>query len=158
MKTLTIESSAFPHNQAIPRKYTGDGQDVSPPLHWSAPPPGTHELALIVDDPDAPASGPWVHWVLYKIPPTLKALPENVAPSLRVSQPGGLLQGKNSWDKVGYGGPAPPRGHGLHHYHFKLFALSKPLLLDPGARKAALLEAMAGHVIAEGELIATYQR
>lgn len=158
MKTLAIESIAFHHNQAISRKYTGDGQDVSPPLHWSAPPPGTHELALIVDDPDAPAPEPWVHWVLYKIPAALTALPENVAPSLRVSQPGGLLQGKNSWGKVGYGGPAPPRGHGLHHYHFKLYALDQPLTLDPGEPKATLLEAMAGHVIAEGELIGTYQR
>ncbi len=158
MKSLTLESTAFPHNQAIPRKYTGDGQDISPPLSWSDPPPGTHELALLVDDPDAPTPEPWVHWVLYKIPPELTALPEGVAPSLRVSQPGGLWQGKNSWGKVGYGGPAPPRGHGLHHYHFKLYALDKPLTLDPGEGKAALLGALAGHVIAEGELIGTYQR
>jgi Raf kinase inhibitor-like YbhB/YbcL family protein len=156
MTSLTITSSAFAHNATIPRKYTGDGQDISPPLSWSGLPEGTKELALIVDDPDAPTPQPWVHWVAYHIPPDTSALPEGVAPSLR--GPGSILQGKNSWPKVGYGGPSPPRGHGLHHYHFRLYALDAPLGLEPGLTKDAVLKAMKGHVLAEGVLTGTYQR
>jgi len=158
MKSLTLTSEAFEANATVPRKYTGDGQDTSPPLTWSDLPPGTKELALIVDDPDAPTPQPWVHWVLYAIPSDLLGLPEGIAPALRVSEPAALLQGKNSWGHVGYGGPAPPKGHGLHHYHFKLYALDMSLNVDPGASKATVMEAIAGHVLAEGDLIGTYQR
>jgi Raf kinase inhibitor-like YbhB/YbcL family protein len=155
---MPLLSSAFAHDEAIPRKYTGDGEDKSPPLSWSVVPPGTKELALIVDDPDAPTPTPWVHWVLYRIPAEARNLPEGITPSLRVAQPAGLLQGKNSWGKAGYGGPAPPKGHGRHRYFFKLYALDSPVDLEPGATKEALLKAISGHVQAEGELIGTYQR
>lgn len=155
---MPLQSSAFAPNEMIPRKYTGDGEDKSPPLSWSVVPPGTKELALIVDDPDAPTPTPWVHWVLYRIPAEARSLPEGIAPSLRVAQPAGLAQGKNSWGKIGYGGPAPPKGHGRHRYFFKLYALDSPVDLEPGAAKEALLKAMSGHVLAEGELIGTYQR
>ncbi len=155
---MILKSSAFAPNEAIPRKYTGDGEDKSPPLSWSGAPDGTKELALIVDDPDAPTPTPWVHWVLYAIPPDTTGLPEGIAPSQRVSEPPGLMQGKNSWGKVGYGGPAPPRGHGRHRYFFKLYALNAPLGVEPGLSKEALLKAMSGHVLAEGELVGTYQR
>lgn len=158
MKTLSVTSTAFGPNETIPRKYTEDGQNVSPPLVWDELPEETKELALIVDDPDAPTPKPWVHWVLYKIPADLDGLKEGIVPSLRVAEPGGLLQGKNSWGKVGYGGPAPPPGHGLHHYHLKLYALDLKLNVDPGACKETLLGAIDGHVIAQGELIGTYQR
>ena len=157
MKTLKIESPAFGMNESIPRQYTVDGRNTSPPLRWSDLPAGTKELALIVDDPDAPV-GTWVHWLLYRVPTDSNELPENILPSLRVDKPGGALQGKNSWGNVGYGGPAPPRGHGMHHYHFRLYALDLKLNLDPGASKEALLEAMSGHILAEGELVGTYQR
>lgn len=158
MKPLTITSEAFKEKETIPRKYTGDGQDISPPLSWSDLPLGTKELALIVDDPDAPTPKPWVHWVIYAIPPDLMHLPEGIAHPLHVSEPSGLLQGVNSWGKVGYGGPAPPKNHGLHHYHFKLYALDMTLNVDPGATKEVVLDAIAGHVLAQGELIGTYQR
>jgi hypothetical protein len=157
--TIILQSPAFKQNHLIPKKYTGDGDDVSPPLSWSGVPAETKELALVVDDPDAPTPEPWVHWLIYKIPPTTTSLSENVLPVLRVASPAGALQGKNSWPKrIGYGGPAPPKGHGLHHYHFKLFALDAPLDVAPGIDKEELLAAMKGHIIAEGELIGAYQR
>ena len=157
--SITLQSPAFKQNHQIPRKHTGDGEDASPALSWSGVPESAKELALIVDDPDAPTQEPWVHWVLYKIPPGTTSLPEKVLPALRVSNPAGALQGKNSWPKgIGFRGPAPPKGHGLHHYHFKLYALDTEIDLEPGADKSALLAAIAGHVLAEGELVGTYQR
>ena len=121
-------------------------------------PAGTKDLALICDDPDAPTPRPWVHWVIYKIPIHKTMLPEGVAAEGRPRDPAGVLQGVNSWGTLGYRGPAPPRGHGLHHYHFKLCALDAGLELGPAADKDAVLAAMKGHVLAEGELIGVYQR
>lgn len=155
---MILQSSAFGPNERVPRQYTGDGEDKSPPLSWSNVPEGTQELALLVDDPDAPTPTPWVHWVLYAIPAETRSLPEGIPPSPRVAQPPGLLQGRNSFGKVGYGGPAPPRGHGTHRYFFRLYALDAPVKLEPGATKEALLKVMSGHVLAEGELVGTYQR
>ncbi len=158
MKSLTVESEAFAHNQPIPRKFTADGKNVSPPLRWTGAPADTKEFALLVDDPDAPRPQPWVHWVLYKIPAKVTALPEGVPPSQRLPDPAGSLQGRNSWGKTGYGGPEPPKGHGTHHYHFKLYALDTSLDLAPGAEKEKLLQAIEGHILAQGELIGTYER
>jgi len=155
---LTLSSSQLADGQRIPTRYTGDGRDVSPPLSWSPPPAGTAELALIMDDPDAPAAEPWVHWVLYKIPPDVTELAEGAGSAGRASSLAGARQGRNSWSTTGYRGPAPPRGHGVHHYHFKLYALDAKLDLPAGADKKSLLAAMAGHVLAKGELVATYQR
>ncbi len=155
---LTVQSPAFDNNAEIPAKYTGDGEDVSPALSWSGVPEGAAELALVCDDPDAPRAEPWVHWVIYNIPAEASGLPENVTKAETLSAPAGAVQGTNSWGRIGYGGPAPPPGHGVHHYHFKLYALDAPLSLPPGADKDALLEAIAGHILAEGELIGTYQR
>ena len=157
MTQLTLQSETFSQNQAVPRKYSGEGDDISPPLTWSDVPDGTKELALIMDDPDAPA-GTWVHWVIYKIPADSGGLSEGIPTSAQVSSPAGALQGKNSGNKIGYGGPAPPPGHGLHHYHFKLYALDVKLGLDSGASKQSLLGAMQGHILAQGELVGTYQR
>ncbi len=122
---LIIECDAFANNAAIPKKYTGDGEDVSPALRWSGVPAGTAELALICDDPDAPTPQPWVHWLIYKLSPQFAGLPENVAKMANPQPPADAVQGKNSFGKLGYGGPAPPRGHGLHHYHFRLYALNQ---------------------------------
>lgn len=158
MKSFTVTTQAFGHNQPIPRQFTGDGKNISPSLQWSGAPAETQEFALIVDDPDAPRPQPWVHWVLYKIPAAATALPEGVPPSQRLPDPPGSLQGRNSWGKIGYGGPEPPKGHGTHHYHFKLYALDTRLALKPGIEKEDLLEAMEGHVLAQGELIGTYER
>jgi Raf kinase inhibitor-like YbhB/YbcL family protein len=159
--TLQITSSAFTQGHPIPKKHTGEGADVSPPLSWSGLPEGTTELALICDDPDAPTAEPWVHWVIYKIPADMKGLPEGISRKSRLKEPSGALQGKNSWpasEEIGYRGPMPPPGHGVHHYYFKLYALDVPLVAEPGLSKKALLEKMNGRVLAEGVLMGTYQR
>jgi Raf kinase inhibitor-like YbhB/YbcL family protein len=155
--SIQITSDAFAPGATIPIRYTGDGDDVSPPLEWSGVPDQTKELALIVDDPDAPQSEPFVHWVMYKIPSAVTELCEGVTPDAKTQSPP-ALQGKSSFGKIGYGGPMPPRGHGTHHYHFKLYALDQPLMLHDGVDKAALMAAMSGHILDQGELIGTYQR
>ena len=158
MSQITIQTTAFAGNETIPRKYTGDDADLSPPLTWAGLPEGTKELALIVDDPDAPRPEPWVHWVIYKIPADAGGLPEAISTSERPSEPPGALQGKTDFGSIGYGGPAPPRGHGVHRYFFKLYALDTKLDLGPGATKHELLKTMQGHVLAQGELVGTYER
>ena len=155
---MTLRSDAFDGGKTIPGRYTPDGADNSPPLTWSEPPDRTKELALIVDDPDAPRPEPWVHWVLYKIPADVMRLTEGIRRTPTLTVPPGALQGKNSWSTIGYHGPAPPPGHGIHHYHFRLYALNAPLAVSQGLDKAGLLEAMRGHVVAEAELIGTYER
>ncbi|MGQ9458922.1 MAG: YbhB/YbcL family Raf kinase inhibitor-like protein [Anaerolineae bacterium] len=151
---LKVESPAFSPGGDIPRPYTCDGPDLSPPLRWSEPPAGTQSLALICDDPDAPA-GTWVHWVLYRIPATVRELPEGVPK--RDTLADGSRQGRNDFGKVGYGGPCPPRGP-KHRYFFKVYALDVVIDLPPGATKAELLKAMEGHVLAQGELMGRYGR
>jgi Raf kinase inhibitor-like YbhB/YbcL family protein len=156
--SLTLRSSSFADGRAIPKRHTGDGEDLSPPLSWSAVPPNTKELVLIVDDPDAPRSDPWVHWLICKIPGSLTELKEGVPPNASPEYPPGAVQGNNSWGALGYRGPAPPRGHGVHHYHFKLYALDAALDLKPGIDKHDLMNEMSGHILAHGELVGTYQR
>ncbi len=155
---ITIQSKAFEPGQQIPKKYSGEGQDISPPLTWAGVPKEAKELALICDDPDAPRPEPWVHWLIYGIPASVTSLPEGVSKEPRLKDPADAVQGKNSWNKPGYGGPMPPPGHGVHHYHFKLYALDAALKLEPGLTKDELLKKMKGHIIAEGELIGTYKR
>jgi Raf kinase inhibitor-like YbhB/YbcL family protein len=157
---LSVTSSAFQAGQPIPKKYTGDGEDVSPALAWSGLPTGTKQLALICDDPDAPRTEPWVHWVIYAIPPDTAGLPEGLPRSERLANPPGALQGRNSWptDNLGYRGPAPPPAHRPHRYFFKLYALDTALALKPGLSKDELLEAITGHVLAEGQLLGMYDR
>lgn len=156
--SITIDSPSFARGGAIPRRYTGDGEDVSPQLDWTGIPEGTRELVLIVDDPDAPRAEPWVHWVVYKIPADADGLGEDAGGGDGAALPVGALQGRNDFGATGYGGPAPPRGHGTHHYHFTLYALDIPLDVVPGADKAGLLMAMEGHILARGELVGTYER
>lgn len=155
--SLKIQSPAFAEGHPIPARYTGDGEDISPPLEWIAP-EGTREFALVVDDPDAPSAEPWVHWVAYAIPGDATGLPEGYQGERTPAGPARIAQGGNSWGSVGYRGPAPPKGHGTHHYHFKVFALDEALGLPPGLDKKDLLEAISGHVLARGELVGTYQR
>ncbi len=150
---MTITSTAFTNNGMIPTKYTADGADVSPPLAFSNAPAGTKTFALICDDPDAPG-GTWVHWVLYNLPAAVKSLPENVPPQPKHAN--GALQGKNDFGKIGYGGPAPPSG--THRYFFRVYALDTELKLSSGATKAQLVKAMAGHILAQGELVGKYSR
>jgi len=158
---LTLTSSAFAEGGRIPREhaYAPEGENMSPALSWSGVPAGTEELALVVDDPDAPRAEPWVHWVVYGIPGDATKIPEGASNGEgRLSRPAGAVEGKNDFGDLGWGGPLPPKGHGTHHYHFKLYALDTALDLGQGATKAALLGAMKGHVLAEAELVGTYSR
>src|SRR5208283_3338828 len=125
---LRVSSPQWKRGETIPKKYTGDGADVSPPLVFEGTPTGTKAFALICDDPDAPA-GTWVHWVIYDIPGTAKGLSEGVPTD--ASLPDGTHQGRNSWKKSGYGGPSPPPGK-PHRYFFRLYALREPLGAAPG--------------------------
>jgi Raf kinase inhibitor-like YbhB/YbcL family protein len=151
MATLEVTSPSFTHEGAIPLEFTCDGADVSPALSWTAGPEGTQSYALIMDDPDAPR-GTWVHWVVWNIPqPSLvDAIPA------REALDDGTMQGMNSWPKRGYGGPCPPSG--THRYYFKVYALDATLDLPASTNKEALLKAMEGHILAQGELMGTYQR
>lgn len=155
--TLTLSSSAFAHNDSIPAIYTCDGKDKSPPLAWKGIPQDAKSLVLIVDDPDAPdpkaPKRTWVHWVLYNIPPDADGLREDISVA---ELPAGSLEGTNDWQRTGYGGPCPPIGR--HRYFHKLYALDIVLPDLHKPTKAALEEAMAGHVLAKTELIGTYKR
>ena len=150
-----LRSPAFSPNQRIPVKYTCDGDDRSPPLEWSGAPSGTRSYALVVEDPDAP-SGTFRHWGLYNIPGDRTFLPEGVGD---LGTAGGLSSAMNDFGRRGYGGPCPPRGNGVHHYHFRLAALDMASLsLRPDAHAADIWAAAQGHIISEAELVGTYQR
>src|SRR5919109_263748 len=155
--TLSLTSAAFKHGDKIPSKFTCEGEDVSPPLSFTGIPDGTKSLALIVDDPDAPdpkaPKRTWVHWVLYNLPPTAGQLAEAVE---RRALPTGAREGLNDWKRTGYGGPCPPIGR--HRYVHKLYALDAALPDLGAVSKADLERAMKGHVLAEAQLIGTYQR
>ena len=154
---FTLTSPAFKHNGEIPKRYTCQGDDVSVPLSWTDVPPGTKSLALIVDDPDAPdPKAPrmtWVHWVLYNIPPTATGFKEGVKSE---ELPPGTREGLNDWKRTGYGGPCPPIGR--HRYFFKLYALDTVLPDLEQPNKATLEQAMRGHILAQAELIGSYQK
>jgi len=150
---MILTSSAFDEGGMIPRKYTCNGQDVSPPLAWSEVPEGTKSFALISDDPDAPV-GTWVHWVYYDLPADARSLPEGVDSAEKPAAGG--TQGMTDFRRIGYGGPCPPSG--THRYFFKLYALDTVLNLPAGANKKQLLKAMNGHVLAEAQLMGNYSR
>jgi Raf kinase inhibitor-like YbhB/YbcL family protein len=153
--TLKLTSSAFTEGGEIPSEYTCEGKDISPPLTWSGARSDTRSFALIVDDPDAPdPAAPkmtWVHWVLYNIPASASSLAEGVR-----DLPPGTLQGLNDWKRTGYGGPCPPIGR--HRYFHKLYALDAMLPNLGQVAKAKLEAAMRPHVIAQAELVGTYQK
>jgi Raf kinase inhibitor-like YbhB/YbcL family protein len=151
---FSLQSNAFKEGADIPRQYTCEGADTSPALTWSEPPQKTQTFALTADDPDAPV-GTWVHWVVWNIPAATHQLPENVAKSADLA--GGGNQGTNDFKKTGYGGPCPPPGK-PHRYFFKLYALDSTLDLKPGATKKDLEQAMKGHILAQAQLMAKYQR
>jgi Raf kinase inhibitor-like YbhB/YbcL family protein len=147
---MNLSSFAFENGQPIPKRHTGDGDDVSPPLAWTEPPAGTKSFALICDDPDAPR-GVWVHWVLFNLPADLREMPEDP------STPAGAREGTNDFGYTGYGGPAPPRGK-AHRYFFKLYALDQMLDLAAGVKKDQVVAACQGHILAEAQWMGTYQR
>ncbi len=150
---LKITSTAFEEGGMIPRRYTCDGADLSPPLSWSGAPAETQSFALISDDPDAPM-GTWVHWVIYNLPASASELHEAVPPEKDLKN--GARQGRNDFRKIGYGGPCPPGG--THRYYFKLYALDTVLGFPAGATKAELLKAMEGHILAQGQVMGRYKR
>jgi hypothetical protein len=152
---MELSSSAFAPRGEIPRRYTCEGEDLAPPLRWTGVPDGAASLVLIVDDPDAPdPAAPqrtWVHWVLYDIPPAASELPEGGRPP-----PVGAREGLNDWNRRGYGGPCPPVGR--HRYFFKLYALDQALPALARPTKVGVEQAMRGHVLAQAELVGTYQK
>ena len=148
-----LTSPAFEEEGMIPKKYTCDADDISPPLTWESVPEGTKSLAIICDDPDAPM-GTWAHWVLFNLPPDTKELIENVSATEILEY--GAMQGTNDFGNIGYGGPCPPGG--THRYFFKLYALDTMLNLEAGIEKADLLNAMEGHIIFETQLMGRYTR
>jgi len=153
LATLALSSTSFQSGGKIPIQYTCDGADTSPQLSWPAPPAGTKSFALIMSDPDAPG-GTFVHWVLYDIPAATRELPVGVPKQGQLSD--NSRQGKNDFGRTGYGGPCPPGG--THHYVFTLYALDTILGLSSGAKRSQVEAAMKGHIIAHGELTATYSR
>jgi len=153
LSPMKLSSAAFEPGGRIPARFTGEAEDVSPPLAWSQVPDGTKSFALICHDPDAPLVKPgtygFVHWVLYGIPGTSNALEEGV---------GDYVQGVNDFGKAGYGGPMPPPGHGDHHYFFWLLALDREVELPQGLSLWQLLEKIEPHVIGMNRLVGTYSR
>ncbi len=159
---FSLTSTAFSHNSAIPKKHTCLGANLSTPLEWSGVPAGTKSFALIMEDPDAErvVGYTWVHWVMYNIPPSCRQLPEGLRALEKLPLGNGTFatQGITSWKKPGYGGPCPPAGTGLHHYNYRLLALSIGPELPAGLSKASLLEKAKGHIISEARLTGTYER
>jgi Raf kinase inhibitor-like YbhB/YbcL family protein len=151
---MRLLSDAFSTNGTIPSRYTCDGDNISPPLKWNDVPAETQSLALIVDDPDAPG-GTFVHWVVYDISPNTREMPEAI-PTGQSTLSGSAVQGKNSFETIGYGGPCPPEG--MHHYVFKLYALDCALGLPTESKKADVEAAIEGHILAQSELVGHYER
>lgn len=153
MEKIELRSPDFQNGGAIPSPYTCDGADISPPLEWFGTPAGAKSLTILVSDPDAP-NGNWVHWVLYDLPASLGEIPAGVSPDERPLIGG--THGVTDFGTLGYGGPCPPSG--THRYIFKIYALDTVLGLEPGASQKYVEQAMRGHVLAAGELMAKYQR
>jgi len=151
---IKIRSSVFRPDNDIPKQFTCDGQDISPPVAWRGVPPSAKTIVLIMDDPDAP-SGTFGHWVVYNLPPTVKYLEQNLAKTAAIA--GGGEQGHNGAGKDGYKGPCPPPG-AVHHYHFRIYALDTALKLDSGATADQVEAAIKDHVVASGEVVGTYKR
>jgi Raf kinase inhibitor-like YbhB/YbcL family protein len=152
----SLTSPAFADNTRMPDRYTGEGENISPPLNWGEPPPETVSYALICSDPDAP-SGNWIHWVLYGLGKERRSLPEGVPKTKTLADLGEAKQGLNTSRQIGYSGPLPPPGK-AHHYHFRLSALDTQISLPSGATEAELKKAMAGHILDKTELVGLYSR
>lgn len=159
---MQLTSTAFQNIEHIPVRNSGEGEDLSPPLMWSGLPTGTVSLALTCEDPDAPIRAnkdyPFVHWVLYNLSPDVGMLPEGIPQRSKLSEPVACEQGKNSFGNLGYNGPMPPVGHGMHRYFFQLYALSKKLALSSNATREELVQEMQGCVLATAHIMGTYER
>lgn len=155
-KSILVVSSVFKNDEIIPKKYTCEGENINPPLQISGIPKNTKSLAIIVDDPHAPI-GTFVHWIAWNIPP-VDRIPEGIPKMERIEKPLSMFQERNDFGRIGYDGPCPPRGHGIHHYHFKIYALDTFLDLQPGSKKEDLEKAMKGHIVGFGELVGIFER
>jgi Raf kinase inhibitor-like YbhB/YbcL family protein len=151
--TIEVRSTAFAEGDRIPSDFTCEGADMSPPIEWANIPSGTKSIAIFVEDPDAP-SGNWSHWLAYDLPPSMRQLPPGIPASQGL--PAGGIQGRTDFGNAGYSGPCPPQG--THRYFFRVYALDTLLGLKPGATKQELLRAMQGHILAQGQLMGTYDR
>ena len=150
IKDLAITSPAFGFGEPIPTRHTGEGEDVSPELRWTGVPEGTRQLAVICHDPDAPLPHGFTHWVVYGIPPSATGIPEGGG--------GEFPEGRTDFGQTGYGGPAPPPGHGTHHYYFFIYALDSEITDGPGLTRLELLERISDHLIEMNRLVGTYYR
>lgn len=144
---LKLRSPAFDHHKPIPARHTGDGEDIAPALEWTGAPDGTRAFAIVVHDPDAPLVEGFTHWVAYGLAGDASGIEEG---------DGGVRAGTNSFGNQGYNGPAPPPGHGTHHYYFWVYALDEDLDLEPGLDRRALLDRIEDHVIEQARLVGTY--
>jgi Raf kinase inhibitor-like YbhB/YbcL family protein len=152
---MKVQSDAFQEGEAIPKRYTCDGLDLSPPLKWEAYPEGTKSFVLIMDDPDAPI-GTFTHWIIYDIPAEVNELDEGVPKADSIER---VKQGMNDFGYVGYGGPCPPKGHGYHRYFFRVYALDvESLGLPSKATRRQVEERMRGHILGEGSIMGRYRR
>ncbi len=151
---LVVKTPAFEAGKPVPKRHTGEGEDVSPKLEWSEAPKGTKSIAVICDDPDAPV-GTWTHWVLFNLPPDMRSLAEGQAKDKEFKN--GARHGLNDWKQPGYRGPMPPPGK-AHRYFFRVYALDAVLGLAAGATRKDVLAAMEGHILAQGEVMGTYKR
>jgi Raf kinase inhibitor-like YbhB/YbcL family protein len=154
---LRITSSSFNANAPIPPKYADYGEKISPALSWTGVPASAKSLVLMVEDPAAQEPRPFVHWVLFDLPPSITSLPEAVPGTPRLPEFGGALQGRNSRGTIGYFGPRPPKGDPAHEYHFQVFAVDSMLNVDPASAPGVVLSAMKGRVVGRGELTGTFQ-
>ena len=148
VQDLKLSSPAFKYHERIPDKHSGDGEDVSPALEWSGVPEGTKAFAVVVDDPDAPLVNGFTHWVAYGIAGDATGLPEGG---------GDVVNGINSMGHTGFNGPAPPAGHGTHHYYFWVYALDEDVDLEPGLDRPSLMEKIEDHVIEQARLVGTFK-
>jgi Raf kinase inhibitor-like YbhB/YbcL family protein len=159
---MHLTSTAFGPAEPIPQRYSGEGADISPPLLWSDLPTDTLSLALLCEDPDAPKEAhqdhPFVHWVLFNVPPEVGMIPEGIPHDWKISDPISCEQGLNSMGRPGYNGPYPPEGHGMHRYVFRLFALTRMIHLPVRPMKEHLLTEIQGAVLGEASLVAVYER
>lgn len=149
IRDLNIGSPAFGTHGEIPARHAGDGDDVAPEIRWSGVPDGTRQLALVCHDPDAPLAHGFTHWIVYGIPPDAEGIPEGG---------GQFAEGRNDFGNQGYNGPAPPPGHGTHHYYFWVYALDTELDARPGMTRAELLDQIVDHVIEQARVVGTYKR
>ena len=155
--SVKVESPAFANGAEIPHVHSDYADGLSPALTWDNVPPRTRSFAVVVEDPDSRQNAPFVHWLLYNLPGDMRELPESIPPDSPLTEFGGALQGQTTNGLIGYFGPRPPTEDKPHHYHFEVFCLDSHVDVGSGADKEELIRAMAGHVLAKGELVGLYE-